>query len=652
MGNGTEIENDPNKSNYTITDALAKARSMNQYVLSVEMLTGKSASTEEAKAFLLYLAESVFDPGDERDIVLASWRLLQGFELLYTRKECHKLFKELSAYRGTLGGLNHKETALYRDIANYYKYIEDKDAFWEKAMRAKLPNKKGKVQLPELYNKKVAASAPPVSPPELEPESQPEPGQVIQPQPEPLSQQGLASETGPVLAPASEPETTSVQKYKSTTSRKWVKPMIAGMVVVLLAALFFASRNQSANTSSDALASDNEASTISYAGNNDGGEQQNGSTDDADGTPDVTPDITSDETPSVPIGANITYDLTYADGDGEGEYWGDSGGGRQAYTKDEIDSGVLGDSIVFNSITDGEYGDERNFVGAALVNDEETIWYGDSIEVEDGKTYVVCLYVRNDNPDGLNAIAEDVRVLFDLPDASSKSLTITGFIESSNAEPDRYWDSVTLYSNENFSINYIENSARYINSRMQDIPLSVDIIERGVPLGYENFDGMFPGGYGHDGIVTIKVAVHNSSTIELTTEARLKGTYQWADEVFANIGDEVEFQITYRNHAADAVENVMVYDHLPPNMVYVEGSTYLYNSEIRDGALVKSDAVTTDGINIGSNYQSRANAYVRFTARVVDNDLLYGENLLENWANATVNGEVIRDDVTIKVTKR
>ena len=44
--------------------------------------------------------------------------------------------------------------------------------------------------------------------------------------------------------------------------------------------------------------------------------------------------------------------------------WGDSAGGRTVYTLDEINAGKLGDTITFNSITNGKIGDERNFVGA------------------------------------------------------------------------------------------------------------------------------------------------------------------------------------------------------------------------------------------------------------------------------------------------
>lgn len=44
--------------------------------------------------------------------------------------------------------------------------------------------------------------------------------------------------------------------------------------------------------------------------------------------------------------------------------WGDNGGGRESHTIEEINSGILGDSIIFNTISDSVIGNEKNFVGA------------------------------------------------------------------------------------------------------------------------------------------------------------------------------------------------------------------------------------------------------------------------------------------------
>lgn len=80
--------------------------------------------------------------------------------------------------------------------------------------------------------------------------------------------------------------------------------------------------------------------------------------------------------------------------------WGDSSGGRKTYTIDEINEGVLGGNIVFNSIVDTNDSlspedkaagvtlpltDERNFVGArensGLNLGKGNVWNGNTIEV-------------------------------------------------------------------------------------------------------------------------------------------------------------------------------------------------------------------------------------------------------------------------------
>ena len=90
--------------------------------------------------------------------------------------------------------------------------------------------------------------------------------------------------------------------------------------------------------------------------------------------------------------------------------WADSNGGREAYTLDQVNSGKLDSSIVFNSISDGSFGHEFNFVGARE-NNGETIdyWNANEIEAEEGKTYTVRLFAHNNSRVASN-VAEDVLI--------------------------------------------------------------------------------------------------------------------------------------------------------------------------------------------------------------------------------------------------
>jgi len=338
--------------------------------------------------------------------------------------------------------------------------------------------------------------------------------------------------------------------------------------------------------------------------------------------------------------------------------WGDSANGRSSYTIAEINAGKLGDTITFNSISDSKIGDEKNFVGAiesskidwSNTGKSNLTWNADSINVKDGETYTIRLYVHNNSPKGTDAVAKDVKTTFSLPTNVSNSQTIIGYLDSSNANPGRYWDEVTLKSDSDFYLEYVAGSAKYTNAKMGTVSLSDEIITSGVNVGYESLNGEIPGCYEFDGVATIEVKVHESVNAKLSKQVRIKGAKTWSESVNAKVGDEVEFQIEYVNLLAETVNDVMIRDVLPANVEYVADSTYLYNANYQSGVQLKDNTVTTTGINIGS-YKTQGNAYVRFTAKVVDNSLKCGSNTLTNWASSTVKSKVSKDDASVIVEK-
>ena len=334
--------------------------------------------------------------------------------------------------------------------------------------------------------------------------------------------------------------------------------------------------------------------------------------------------------------------------------WGDNtagGKGRPSYTLDQINSGAIDDKITFNSISnqDVSIGDEKNFVGAKVAGETVKTWNANSIEVKDGETYTIRLYVHNNNRLGEKMIAKGVKATFSLPTNVAKSHTIVGYLDSTNATPTRYWDEVTLTSDQDFYLEYVDGSAQY-NNNVGVFSLSNDIIINGATLGYTTMNGEIPGCYKYAGVVTINVKVHSSVGAKLSKMVRIKGTKTWSESVEAKVGDEVEYQIEYKNLFADQVKNVMIRDILPTNVEYVQNSTYLFNESHQNGVLLKDNTVTTSGINIGT-YNAKGNAYVRFTGKVVDKTMACGNNQLVNWASATVNGSVYKDDASVFVTK-
>lgn len=342
--------------------------------------------------------------------------------------------------------------------------------------------------------------------------------------------------------------------------------------------------------------------------------------------------------------ASIAPVMVYAYGDNTGTQEG-----RQMYTLDQVNAGDLGEKITFNSISNGAIGDERYFVGGALAGTNPSSWASTINNVEDGQVYTIRLYVHNNSPRGTQSVAQNVKATFSLPTNVSKSHAVVGYLDSSNATPTRYFDEVYFNSSEDFYLEYVDGSAKYVN-KVGTFPLSNDIIISGATLGYNTMDGNIPGCFEYSGEVFIDVKVHKSVAAKLTKQVRIKGTKTWSESVEAKVGDEVEYQIEYVNLLADQVNNVMIRDILPTNVEYVANSTYLYNSNYQDGVLLAENTVTTSGINIGS-YNAKGNAYVRFTGKVVDKTMACGNNQLVNWASATVNGNVYKDDASVFVAK-
>ncbi len=350
--------------------------------------------------------------------------------------------------------------------------------------------------------------------------------------------------------------------------------------------------------------------------------------------------------------------------------WGDNGGGRKSYTIDQINNGVLGNKIVFNSISNSTIGDEKNFVGAreytGINAGAKNVWNGNEITVENGKEYLVRLYVHNNNPDGTAAVSHNTRVAFDVPEptVSSRKLQVNGFIFSDNATPSEYWDYVNFVSDQAFHLEYIDGSALIENNgyaskinggakQLSDNIVKKAKSENGIAIGYETEgDGEIPGCYTYASYVSIRVKAVYDTDYTIEQKVRIAGTKEWSNYVDAKVGDKVEYQILYKNNSAENAthENVMIKDILPQNMKYVAGSTKLYNSTHPNGGTINQDDIITTGINIG-NYTKGANAYIRFTAEVVDEKLQCGSNTMVNWVQGGVGNKTIQDYASVVVNK-
>ncbi len=347
--------------------------------------------------------------------------------------------------------------------------------------------------------------------------------------------------------------------------------------------------------------------------------------------------------------------------------WGDSSSGRTHYTIEEINTGALEDTVTFNSIVDPEgiQPNEPNFVSAqnadVIANDVKSSWYGnDVMDVKDGGEYLIRLYVHNNNvpkqDEESGAASQDTRVQVSIPGTSGNTIEVNGFITSSNATPDKYWDYINFHSNSNFHLEYVYGSAIiYNNAYPEGLALSDEIVTtaEGALIGYDKMDGIMPGGYQYACYITLKVRAVYDYEFEIDKKVRLAGTQdEFTESVDAKVGDKVEFQIEFHNNTAnDIQENVIIRDVLPNNMAYIANTTYLYNSNHQDGKQIIPDGdLFTTGINIGA-YKANASGWVRFTAEVVDKDLACGDNVLVNWAQGMVSSTIYQDHAAVRVKK-
>lgn len=347
--------------------------------------------------------------------------------------------------------------------------------------------------------------------------------------------------------------------------------------------------------------------------------------------------------------------------------WGDDSGGRASYSTQYVSEYAddFGNTPFFNSISDAEIGDEKDFVSAmeadsnGFAKNPHGKWQGGNIEVENGETYVIRLYVDNNNPNGFDATAEDVKVAFSIPSTSNKQVQVNGFIESSNASPGEYWDYINFNSNKNFHLEYVYGSALLYNggTGQEGITLGDEIAtkasEGGALIGYNALDGQIPGGDAYKSYVTIQVKVVYDYDFNMKTMVRFTDEKGWRESIDAEIGDQVEFQIEYNNTGTKTQDNVMIRDILPGNLKYVPGTTKLYNMNYPNWATLTPDGdIVTRGVNIGSYLGSAdgkngGNAFIRFTAEVVDNNLEESIDTIENFVWVGVNNTTIEDSVKI-----
>lgn len=303
--------------------------------------------------------------------------------------------------------------------------------------------------------------------------------------------------------------------------------------------------------------------------------------------------------------------------------------------------------VTFNSITDNPtVGDERNFVRVKEKAPGTT--YGENVTLQAGKTYQVMAFYHNNASSGLNAsgegIAKDVTLRMQMPAevAGNTTSLVSGFVNSSNANPTSVWDSANMQNAgaDKLYLRYVQGSAKVTsNGAVNGQTLPDAFLTTGTPLGYDALDGTLKGCNQYSGYVIYEFTVVKPD-FKVEKQVSVDGGKTWSTNAQANPGSTILYRVIYTNTGTTQQDNVTIYDTLPAGVSYVPGSTLVAHAGTGGSYKASVDGVTTNGLTIGS-FAPTANAYVKFSAKVTSTDLpKCGINTFHNVAKVwTSTGE-------------
>jgi len=318
--------------------------------------------------------------------------------------------------------------------------------------------------------------------------------------------------------------------------------------------------------------------------------------------------------------------------------------------------------VTFNSITDNaQHGDERNFVQIKDASAPDST-YAEDVPLTAGKDYQVFVFYHNNAASNLNdaahnykGIAKDAFMRVQMPATvtAGQKARITGFVGASNSNPGQVWDEAYGSASGNYALRFVPGSATiHSNGAVNGKTLPDNLYTTGTPLGYDALNGTLPGCNQYAGYVTFKIHV-DQPNFEVQKTVSKAGTNTYSEQVTALPNEEVEYKIQYKNTGTTQQNDVIIKDKLPAGLTYENGTTQVATSATNGQWSPTTDnGVVARGINIGA-YAPNGNAYVKFKAKVTDNDKLEkcGVNTLVNTATAETNNGSKSDTANVVVSK-
>jgi len=156
---------------------------------------------------------------------------------------------------------------------------------------------------------------------------------------------------------------------------------------------------------------------------------------------------------------------------------------------------------------DPVYGDERSLVTAKDASITTPGHWETEINVEEGKTYLIRIYVHNSADSSPEHAAHDVRISANVPNCTAHKIRVDGFISAADTYPITVYANVVFQSDRPFNLTYKSGSAIYYNNpHPKGTQLTDDIVtSKGTPVGVDQMDGVVPGNYGNTGYAVFEV---------------------------------------------------------------------------------------------------------------------------------------------------
>lgn len=263
--------------------------------------------------------------------------------------------------------------------------------------------------------------------------------------------------------------------------------------------------------------------------------------------------------------------------------------------------------VSFNNGSASAYGNEADFIQVS--SDDKN--FSNSVVVENGKEYVVRMYIHNNSGDKGPASVKAKAAVSGL-NGTGSNVTLTGKISADNAST--VTDTASFKATDGYtiaSLNYKAGTAQYYTGYNGGsfFNLGTELFNDGALLGYSKMDGSIPSCYEYSGWLSFRVTATVNSTAKVNPNFTIDKTVQIFtndnnktfvdDEAKLNVkaGDTLRYAIHFKNTGDTNLTKVTVRDTLPEYLEYVKGST-----EIKVGSTTTytkvADGITTDGLTI------------------------------------------------------